>query len=346
MRIDSEQLPQHLQKTLAVLYVVTGDEPLLAMEAGDLIRAKAREAGYGEREIFTVEAGFDWSDLRHSSNNLSLFGDRRLLDIRVPSGKPGNEGGAAIEAYCEALPPDVLTLVTLPKLDRQGQAAKWFKALERAGVMVTVQEVARSRLPPWIGRRLQAQGQSIDQETLEFLADKVEGNLLAAFQEVQKLGLLYPAEPLSFGQVKDAVLDVARYDVFDLADAMLAGDAVRYARILDGLQGEGVAPPLILGTLAAQVRALAMIRKGLDDGRPLHQLFAEARVWGERQRRMEQAARRLSYERSTGALLHAARIDRVSKGLQAGDVWDELLQMGLSIIRPAAEEPGRQGAWL
>lgn len=344
MRIDSEQLPQHLNKTLAALYVVTGDEPLLSMEACDLLRAKAREAGYSERETFTVEAGFNWSDLRHSSNSLSLFGDRRVLDIRIPSGKPGNEGSAALEQYCATLPPDTLTLVTLPKLDRQAQAAKWFKALEQAGVMVSVQTVDRARLPLWIGRRLQAQGQSADPETLQFLSDKVEGNLLAAFQEIQKLRLLYPAGPLSFGQVKDAVLDVARYDVFDLADAMLEGDAVRYARILEGLQGEGVAPPLILGTLAAQIRALARIRKGLDAGRPLPQLFAEARVWGDRQKRTEQAARRLTYEQGADALLHAARIDRMSKGLQAGDVWDELLQLGLSIIRPGPKGPRPQSA--
>ena len=329
MRISPDQLSQHLQKQLAPLYTVFGDEPLLAIEAADLIRAQARQTGYVEREIFTIDHHFNWQELQQSSNSLSLFGERRLMDMRIPSGKPGNQGSAAIEEYCRALPPDTVTLVTLPKIDKQGQAAKWFKALENAGAMVPVFLVERTRLPAWIGQRLGMQEQKADPDTLQFLADKVEGNLLAAHQEVQKLALLYPAGTLSFDQVKDAVLDVARYDVYQLSDALMIADTARYTRILEGLRGEGAALPFILTILAGQIRSLIIIRKGLDSGRPLMQLMNEARVWGDKQKAVEHAARSIGLKPLVRALLHAAKIDRISKGVAQGDAWDELLQLGL-----------------
>ena len=329
MRISPDQLSQHLQKQLAPLYTVFGDEPLLAIEAADLIRAQARQTGYVEREIFTIDHHFNWQELQQSSNSLSLFGERRLMDMRIPSGKPGNQGSTAIEEYCRSLPPDTITLVTLPKIDKQGQAAKWFKALENAGAMVPVSPIERMRLPAWIGQRLGMQQQKADSDTLQFLADKVEGNLLAAYQEVQKLALLYPAGMLSFDQVKEAVLDVARYDVYQLSDALMAADTARYTRILEALRGEGAALPFILTILAGQIRSLIIIRKGLDSSRPLMQLMNEARVWGDKQKAVENAARRLGLKPLVLALLHAAKIDKISKGVAKGDAWDELLQLGL-----------------
>ncbi len=329
MRISPDQLSRNLQQQLVPLYTVFGNEPLLAGEAADLIRAKARQAGYVEREIFTIDHHFNWADLHQSSNSLSLFGEQRVMDLRIPSGKPGIQGSAALEEYCRALPLDSITLITLPKIDKQGQAAKWFKALENAGAMIPVSPVERVRLPAWIGQRLAMQQQKADLDTLQFLADKVEGNLLAAHQEMCKLALLYPEGALSFDQVKDAVLDVARYDVYKLADAMLAADTARYTRILEGLQGEGTALPFILTILAGQIRSLIMIRKGLDSGRPLAQLLNETRAWGERQKAMESAAGRLALKPLVLALLHAAKIDKISKGVAQGDAWDELLQLGL-----------------
>ncbi|MDN5752272.1 MAG: DNA polymerase III subunit delta, partial [Nitrosospira sp.] len=311
------------------LYTVFGDELLLTIEAADLIRAKARQAGYSEREIFTIDHHYNWADLQQRSSNLSLFGDRRIMDIRIPSGKPGTQGSAAIEQYCRSLPPDTVTLVTLPKIDKQGLATKWFKALERAGAMVPVSPVERAHLPAWIGHRLGMQGQTAAPDTLQFLADKVEGNLVAAHQELKKLALLYPAGALSFNQVKDAVLDVARYDVFKLSNAMIMADTIRYTRILEGLQGEGTALPLIVNTLAGNIRALITIRKGLDSGKPLMQLMKQARVWGDQQRVMEHAARNLGLKPLVLALLHAAKIDRIGKGVAKGNAWDELLQLGL-----------------
>jgi DNA polymerase-3 subunit delta len=331
MRVSPEHLPRHLQKTLAPLYTVFGDELLLCNEAADAIRITARREGYSEREIFTVDHHFNWSELQRCSSTLSLFGERRVMDIRIPSGKPGVQGSAAIEEYCKALPPDTLTLVTLPRIDRQGAATRWFKALEGAGVTIPVFTVERASLPAWIGRRLDMQKQSADDDTLQFLADKVEGNLLAAYQELKKLALLYPAGSLSFEQVKDSVLDVARYDVYKLSAAMMEGEAGRYSRVLEGLRGEGMALPLIVFTLAGQIRTLITVRKGLDTGRPANQLMNQIRARVDQQKLLESTARRLTLKQLLQALLHMSKIDRISKGAAKGDAWDELLQLGLRL---------------
>ncbi len=329
MRIKLEQLPQQLQKQIAPLYTLSGNEPLLILEAAGSIRAYARQQGYTERELFTVDQHFDWTELRNAGNNLSLFGERKIMDIRIPTGKPGREGGKALEAYCAALPPDTLTLITLPRIDRQGQASKWFKALETAGTMIPVYPVERDQLPGWIGQRLTRQQQKADASTLQFLADQVEGNLLAAYQEIQKLALLYPAGNLTFDQVKDVVLNVARYDVYQLSDAMITGDTARFQRILIGLQGEGTAPLLILATLSEQIRQLIIIRKGLDNNQPPGQLLQTARIWGERQKSVIAAAKHINLQALMHGLADAAEIDRMIKGVAQGDAWEALLQLGL-----------------
>jgi DNA polymerase-3 subunit delta len=251
------------------------------------------------------------------------------MDLRIPSGKPGKEGGMAIEEYCRSLPSDTVTLVTLPKIDKQGQATKWFKALENIGPMISVSLVERNQLPDWIGRRLSMQDQRTDSSTLQFFAEKVEGNLLAADQEIKKLALLYPPGMLSFTQVKDTVLEVARYDVLKLSDAMATGDITRYILVLKGLQGEGTTAPFILTILAAQIRSLIILRKGLDSDRPLTQLMNEAKIWGNRQKVMESAARRIGLKLLVHALLHTAKIDKIIKGVATGDTWVEFLQLGL-----------------
>lgn len=333
MQIRPEQLGAHLKQPLQALYAVFGDEPLLALEAADAVRTEARAQGYSEREVFSVEGNFNWQTLLQSSNNLSLFASRRILEIRIPSGKPGLEGSKMLEAYCANLPPDVLTLVALPKLDKTAQNSKWFKALNQAGVTVPVYPVERARLPAWVGQRLAAQNQRADADTLQFLADKVEGNLLAAFQEVQKLDLLYPAGMLSFEQVKDAVYDVARYDVFKLTDALLEGDSVRAVRILEGLRGEGVDPVLILWALAREVRMLAKVQYAVRQGTALSQALRAERIWDSRQPLVQKALRRLPLGRLGQALRRAAGLDKMIKGLVRGDAWDELQQLGLLLAR-------------
>lgn len=331
MWISPDQLSAQLQRQLAPLYTIIGDELLLAIEAADAVRLHARTHGYSERDIFMVDHRFDWSNLERWRCQSSLFGERRLLDMRIPTGKPGKEGAAAIEALCQHLPPDTITLVTLPKADKQTQASKWFKALEHASVMIAADPIAYPRLADWIQQRLAMQGQRIAPDALQFLIDKIEGNLLAAQQEISKLALLYPSGLLSFEQVKNAVLDVARYDIFSLAEAMLTADTVRYSRILTGLQGEGTPPPLILSTLTEPMRTLLLVQQALATGKPLAQALKDARVWGQQQKTIMIAIKRLPPRLLLQALLHAANIDRIIKGVAQGDVWNELLQLGLAL---------------
>lgn len=333
MRISTEQLPQQLKRELAPLYTVYGAEPLLALEATDRIRARARSNDYSEREVLTAEQHFDWSQLRLSGQSQSLFASRRILEVRIPSGKPGNEGSQALQDFCTQLPADTITLIYLPEIDWRAQKGAWFGALDAAGILVEAKQVTRDALPAWLAGRLQAQEQHADEETLAFIADKVEGNLLAGYQEVQKLALLFPPGKLSFEQIREAVLDVARFDVSDLGKIMISGDAQQFARMLDGLQGEGAALPLVLWAVTEEIRALGRVMSGLASGRPLQQAMRDARVWGPRQNLIQQHVNRCTTAQIEAALVHAAHIDRTIKGLARGDVWDELLQLGLRFAR-------------
>ena len=325
-----EQLEGHLARELKALYAMHGDEPLLSLEAADAIRRKARSQGFSERVVLAAERNFDWSELMASAASPSLFGERKLIELRIPSGKPGAKGAQTIEAFCARLPQDALTMVTLPRLDRAGQSSSWFQALESAGTVVNVFPVERGRLPEWIAARLARQKQSARPETLRFLADSVEGNLLAAHQEIQKLSLLLPPGELDFDAVREAVMNVARYDAGKLAEAMLSGDRARLARMLEGLQGEGEAPPRVLWLLAEEIRAVCRVQDGLSAGRSLADVCREARVWGDaRQAAVGRAAKKFSRAALLSAIEHAATIDRMVKGVVKGDAWDELLQLGL-----------------
>ena len=333
MKLPAEDLARHLAAGLNPLYVIHGDAMLLAIEAADAIRAAARAAGYDEREILNVEQGFKWAQLRNSAQSLSLFSSRKLVELRIPTGKPGIEGAQALQDYCQQLHADTVTVISLPRLDKAAQGSKWFGALEKHGVLIAADEIALSALPAWIAGRLRHQGQSADADTLTFLAARVEGNLLAAHQEIQKLALLFSAGPLSFEQVKDSVMDVARYDVFKLSEAMLAGDAARFARILDGLRGEGTATVLVLWALTEEIRALGKVSRALQLGNSLPNALRDARVWGARQKLVERAVRRFKPITAERALRRAALVDKVVKGLRAGDAWDELLQLGMRCAR-------------
>ena len=333
MAITSEDLPRHLASGLKPLYVVYGDALLLAVEAADSIRAAARAAGYSERETFIAEQYFKWGELRNSAQSLSLFAERKIIDLRIPSGKPGTERGQAFQDYVANLSPDILTLISLPKLDWSAQKSQWFGALEKHGVMVSADDIPRPALPRWIAGRMKRQGQSADPATLEFLADRCEGNLLAAFQEIQKLALLFPAGQLSFEQVKDAVMDVARYDIFKLSEAMLNGDAARFARILDGLRAEGTATVLVLWAVGEDIRTLGKVLQAVQRGGNLGNALRDMRVRKDRQPLIEQAARRLKFPHIERAMQQAARLDKTIKGLRQGDVWDELLQLGLRFAK-------------
>lgn len=337
MQLRLEALEGHLSKGLAPLYVITSDEHLLALEAADKIRRAARAAGHTERDVLTVERTFKWGELLAANQALSLFGDKKLIELRIPGGKPGKDGSAALQAYAKDLSPDNLTLITLPKLDWQTAKASWVATLQQAAVYIEIPNVERAQLPGWIGMRLSAQGQSADRQSLDFIADRVEGNLLAAHQEIQKLGLLHEPGKLTFEQVHDAVLNVARYDVFKLSEAMLSGDAARLARMLDGLKGEGEALPLVLWAVSEEIRTLLKLKSGMAQGRPLGALLKEYRIWGARERMMEPALRRVSLPTLEAALQDAAQVDKMVKGLRAkafaGDAWDAMLQLALRVAR-------------
>lgn len=339
MQLRFDALDGHLAKTLAPLYVITSDEHLLALEAADKVRRAAKAQGFYEREILTVERSFKWGALLAANQSQSLFGDKKLIDLRIPTGKPGKDGGQALQDYVTHLSPDNLTLITLPKLDWATQKAAWVSSLQQAAVYIDIPLVERHHLPNWISQRLALQQQSADRQSLDFIADRVEGNLLAAHQEIQKLALLHPAGKLSFEQIHDAVLNVARYDVFKLNEAMLAGDVARLSRMLNGLKGEGEALPLVLWAMAEEIRTLLKLKSGMQQGRPLSALLKEYRIWGPREKLMDPALRRVSLQTLQTALQEASQVDKMVKGLRAkafaGDAWDALLQLGLKVASAA-----------
>src|SRR3954452_22898663 len=343
MQLAPPQLTQHLQRGIKPLYTLHGDEPLLVQEAADAIRAAARTLGYTERTVHTVAgAHFDWSAVLAAGGSLSLFADKQIVEIRIPSGKPGKEGSAALQQVAESAEGNdsTLTLVLLPRLDFQAKKSAWFAALEAHGVAIELQPVERNALPQWISQRLARNNQRVTageegQRTLQFFSDRVEGNLLAAHQEIQKLALLYPAGELRFEQVESAVLNVARYDVFKLSEAVLAGQVARVQRMLDGLQAEGEAEVLVHYTLAEDIRALKRVKDAMAAGRPLPMALREQRVWGLKEKLFERVLPRLSSTALDNLLYGAHLVDGIVKGLKAPgwpvDGWQALHKLALGL---------------
>jgi len=345
MQLAPSQLSAQLQKGLRSLYVLHGDEPLLQQEAADTIRAAARLQGYTERSVHTVSgAHFDWSEVLAAGGSLSLFADKQIVEVRIPSGKPGKEGSAALQQLAASTQGNdsTLTLISLPRLDAATRKGAWFGALENFGVSVQIDPIERNALPQWIAQRLQMQGQNVaageeGQRTLQFFADRVEGNLLAAFQEIQKLGLLYPRGDISQAQVEAAVVNVARYDVFKLSESVLSGQVARVQRMLDGLQAEGEAAVLVHYTLAEDIRALKRVKDAMVAGKPLPMALREQRVWGARERLFERVLPRMTEVRLTGLLLAAHQVDGIVKGLKVPDwptdPWQALQRLALRFSR-------------
>jgi DNA polymerase-3 subunit delta len=335
MRIGTRQLESHLKKgTVAPLYAVHGAETLLALEACDRIREAARRSGCSEREILFAEPGFDWGRLTASTANLSLFASRRLVELRIPNGKPGAEGGRAIEAWCAKLGSgavdDTVGLVLLPELEWQSLKTQWFAALDDAGVVVEAKAVTRDELPDWLAQRLARQEQRSSVETLEWLAERVEGNLLAAKQEVEKLALLLPPGEITLAAIRETVTDVSRFERDSLIDAIHAADASRIARVVASLEAEGEPLPLLLWTLAEELRLLMAIAAGQRPRRFLPP---------ERMEALNRTARKHSAASFDRELLRAHRIDRMIKGVETGDPWDSVVDLALGIAgRPVMDE--------
>jgi DNA polymerase-3 subunit delta len=336
LNLSAERLPDQLARGLAALYVVVGDEPLAAQEASDAIRAAARAAGHSERTVYTVQGRYNWQSILVSGDNLSLFAERRLTEIRIPSGKPGVDGAKALEAYAAQLPADTLTLISLPGMDWKAMKSRWFAALAASGVVVEVRPIERAALPAWIDRRLAKQGLKADREALNFLADQVEGNLLAAQQEVDKLALLLPAGPVTLADVEHAVVDVSRLEADALQDALIAGDGARFAQIVTDLRDAGEAVPAILWQVSSAVRLLLRLKSAIAQGDSPAGVMRT--LWGRDKQRapqFERALKRLSLARIERALADLALIDRQAKGLErVGDPWDTLLRVGLMLAEP------------
>lgn len=329
MRLRPEQLSAQLAKGLAPVYLIGGDEPLQRTEGVDAVREAARDNGFTEREVFTVEPGFEWSELELASASLSLFSDRRLIELRLPSGKPTRPGVAYLETYASSPPPDTLLLIEAGKLDKDVLNSAWLRAIDRVGVVVHAKQLTLQETRDWVARRLRSRDLRPDSQAVGLLVDRVEGNLLSAAQEIEKLRLLHGGGEVGSEAVLGAVTDSARYSVFDLADAALAGDRLRCARIIGGLQAEGIEPVLVLWSLSREARTLTAVAERLGQG--ASEAAAMQGVWRSRQSLVRRAVKRRPTGYWRSVLLQCARVDRVIKGRAEGRVWDELLQLAFRL---------------
>lgn len=331
MRIYPDKLRHHLDDGLAPAYLVSGDEPLQVGECADAIRQAARDAGHTTREVLEVGTGFDWQQLAAEAAAFSLFADKKLIDLRIPGGKPGAEGSRALSAYCDNLPPDTLLLVTVPKLDRSQQNSKWFKALDALGAVIQVWPIEAARLPQWIDQRLRAAGIQPSRDAVQLLVDRVEGNLLAARQEIEKLVLLHGTGSMDAEQLAAAVADSARYDVFELVDSALRGDAQRVLHVVDGLRGEGVAPPVVLWALHREIHMLAQVAADVATGNSMDHAISRAKVFNKRVGLVRQGLARLRVGQWLALVDRCQQTDAVIKGARPGQAWLEIETLALAL---------------
>jgi DNA polymerase-3 subunit delta len=333
VKLYPEQLGQHLKGTLARAYVLSGDEPLQLMEAADAIRQAGKSHGYASRERFHVDTNFEWGTFRAASDSYSLFGEPRILDIHLPA-KPDKPGAEALLHFAERPPEDAILLVNLPKLTAAEQKARWYQAMERLGIVIQVWPLSGEKLLRWLDGRLNARGLLADQSGLRLLAARVEGNLLAAGQEVEKLHIIYGTGQLTDDQILKSVADSARYDVFDLTEQVLRGQMNKAFRVLMGLRGEGIASAVVLWALARELRLINTIKSELKAGASAESLFGKYRLWDSRKAAMSQALQRLNQSTIHEAILLSGRADRIIKGMASGDEWDALLAICISLMKP------------
>ena len=337
MKIPASQLPSALKKTLLPCYLVTGDEPLLVLEALDAIRREALARGFTTRELHVVMPGFDWETLAGAAGNLSLFAEKRIFEIRLPGGKTDRRGGAAIEALVSQAGPDLLLVVSAAKLEKGAQNAAWAKALESRGAIVQVWPVGLRELPAWVAERMRRLELRPDRDAVRLIADRVEGNLLAAEQEIQKLRLLLGPGAVSAADVETAVASSSRYDVFKLIDAAVGGDAARAVRILRGLRAEGVDAVPVVFMLAREQRTLTRLAENVRDGRELGKALAQAGVWRNRQGLVRACVGRHSVDDFYRLLKLTFRADAAAKGQSPGDPWELATEIVLGLAVPGAK---------
>lgn len=332
--LSFNQLATHLKGALAPLYVIHGEEALLSLEALDALRAAAKAQGYLSREQAIVEAHFDWSAWLQDNDSVSLFSEQKLLELHIPTGKPGKEGGDALQQLAARLPQDTVVVVFLPKLERVQLQSKWFTALAQVGQVLEAKVIGLEGLPAWLSGRLADQNLSMTSEALTLFAERVEGNLLAAKQELDKLALIFPeGTELSWDDVQDAIANVARFDVFQLASAWMRGDATRVVRLLEGLAQEGGEPVLLLWALSEDIRLLLRLKAGLAQNQTIQSMSRALRLWGEKQNLAPQALNRLGTGQLLSALQTCAQIDRQIKGAEDGDAWLGLKNLALTLAK-------------
>ena len=334
MRCKPDQLSCALKKSLSPVFFVTGDEPLQLGEAADLVRSAARSAGYSAREIISIDQGNEWPQLSVEADSFSVFTEKKLIDLRLPSGKPGAEGGKALIAYCKNPPEDTVLLITAGKIDSAAQKSQWFQAIDQLGSVVQVWPLQGQDLLHWLQRRAEQKGMRLEMDAAKALAARIEGNLLAAAQEVEKLYILYGSAGISKVMIETAVADSARFDVFKLAEALLSGKLNRAVKILTGLKAEGVAAPVVLWALSREARILLDIQFELKQGQQQEAVFKRHQIWDKRKQVVTDALHRLSTKRIQSLLISSAKTDRQIKGQLAGDGWDGLFELCVKFCTP------------
>lgn len=335
MRLKPDQIATALSKGLSPIYFISGDEPLQLGEIADAIRAAARKAGYDTREVLVADTRFLWHDLTESAGSLSIFADKKIIDLRLPTGTPGVEGSKALIAYCERLPEDTLLLITAAKMAGASLKSRWFQALDKAGCVIQVWPLEGQDLMRWLQQRMLRRGLQAEAEGIKILASRIEGNLLAAAQEIEKLYVLYGEGHLSKQQIFDVVADSSRFDVFKLMDSVLAAKVGRILKILSGLQAEGVAAPVVLWALTREARVFIRIKQALAQGQNKALVFKNNQIWDKRQQLVSDALSRLGERDLNSILLLSAKADRQIKGQQQGDSWETLLAVCLMFAQKA-----------
>lgn len=333
MRLYPDKLEAHFSRGLAPIYILSGDEPLGLMECSDRIRAAAKSAGFVEREVIFVDSDDEWSRLRTSADSLSLFAAQRLIELRLPTGKPGRIGATALSEYAQSAPPDIVLLITSARLERAQTNAAWYKNIDKVGVSMTFWPIKASELPAWIESRMRQKRLRPTRAAVQLVAERVEGNMLAAAQEVERLSLLFPEQEIDVAQALEAVANSARYSIVDCIDAAMQGAPQRAIKVLQGLRGEGVAPVLVLWSLAQEIRAATRIAQSLAAGMSPQAALKAAKVWQNRVPAMRLALSRHSEKSWLELSSLVAHADRVLKGQATGDVWEVMSEICARISR-------------
>lgn len=333
MNVRLEQLASQLQQGLKAVYIVSGDEPLQVQEACQLIRDAAKAAHFSERQVFSVEATFKWDEFLAAGSELSLFASQKIIELRLPNGKPGTEGSKALLAYTDSPSENNLLLISTCKLDKSAQNSKWFKALDQLGAHIAVWPIEAQQLPKWIEQRMSQAGLQPEREATALLAELVDGNLLAATQEIDKLKLLLPEGDLTVSAetVRDCVVNSSRYNVFNLIDNALKGDSKQCLKMLGGLRDEGVEPLSVVWVLSREIRQLALLKHEMQRGRSADQAMQAQRVWRNRQPLINKALARLSVAQLASLSEDIAFVDQLAKGMHQGNPWDQLEQITLTL---------------